>query len=72
MRIFLILFLIYMVYRTMVKYVFPEMLRTMVNNAAEEAQRNMQQQQKQTNNPPHRKDERTLNGGDYVDYEEVK
>ena len=60
MRIFLILLLIYMVYRTMVKYVFPEMLRTMVNNAAEEAQRKMREQQKQPNNAPPSSDKRKI------------
>lgn len=73
MRTLLILLLIYMVYRTFMKYVLPELMRGAINDANER----MRQQQQNMNNRTTEikqtpKEDKTLKGGEYIDYEEVK
>lgn len=72
MRTILILLLIYMVYRTVMKYILPELMRGAINDAQE---RMRQQQQRSRPTGPEitntQKETKPLQGGEYIDYEEV-
>jgi hypothetical protein len=62
-----------MVYRTVMKYILPELMRGAINDAQE---RMRQQQQRSQPAGPEitntQKETKPLQGGEYIDYEEVK
>ncbi|UPT66828.1 MAG: hypothetical protein M0D57_20745 [Sphingobacteriales bacterium JAD_PAG50586_3] len=72
MRPILILLLIYMVYRTFMKYVLPELMRGAINNAQERMRQQQQEMNARTEIKTPPKEDKTIKGGDYIDYEEVK
>jgi hypothetical protein len=61
-----------MVYRTFMKYVLPELMRGVINDAEERMrqQKNINNRTTEIKHPP--KEDKTLKGGEYIDYEEVK
>jgi len=75
MRVILILLLIYMVYRTVMKYIVPELMRNAVNDMQDRMKEQQRRAQQNTGpqvvNPP-QKETKPLQGGEYIDYEEVK
>jgi hypothetical protein len=54
------------------KYVLPELMRGVINDAQERMrqQQNMNNRTTEIKHPP--KEDKTLKGGEYIDYEEVK
>lgn len=73
MRLILVLILLYVLLRTFMNYILPYMIKGAVYDAEQEARRKKQKNMKGTHisHIPPKKDN-SYNGGEYVDYEEVK
>ena len=76
LRTLFIIWLVYIVFRFLVRLLFPSVLRYTMNKAQEQAQRQQQEQQKKEGEVriEHIPDKKNKDDdrGEYIDYEEVK